>query len=53
LREKLVRAKAKTNESLVLIANQEACKAAVGNDSWKELVEQAHMFVSGFRLLGA
>ncbi|KAJ7675673.1 proline-rich protein [Mycena polygramma] len=39
----LVRGKAKLKQSVVLIADQKACEAAVG-DKWKNIVEQAKIF---------
>ncbi|KAJ6508583.1 proline-rich protein [Mycena sanguinolenta] len=43
-RKALTRAKAKSGQNLVPIANSEACEAAVGKDDWKELVETTRVF---------
>ncbi|KAJ7677500.1 hypothetical protein B0H17DRAFT_1015824 [Mycena rosella] len=40
----LRRGRAKVNQKLVLVANQEACEAAAGKDSWAELVKEAKIF---------
>ncbi|KAJ6525311.1 proline-rich protein [Mycena vulgaris] len=40
----LSRGRAKVTQKLVLVANPEACEAAVGKDSWKELVQEANIF---------
>ncbi|KAJ7189850.1 proline-rich protein, partial [Mycena pura] len=47
-RKALIRGKAKTNEELVLLAEEEACEAAVGKDSWRELVNEAQTFMLRF-----
>ncbi|KAF7346518.1 putative proline-rich protein [Mycena sanguinolenta] len=43
-RKALTRAKAKSGQNLIPIANNEACEAAVGKDNWKELVETTRVF---------
>ncbi|KAJ7147111.1 proline-rich protein [Mycena crocata] len=40
----LTREKAKVKETLVLVANHEACEAAVGKDVWAALVKEADIF---------
>ncbi|KAJ6621877.1 hypothetical protein B0H10DRAFT_1874467 [Mycena sp. CBHHK59/15] len=43
-RKALTRGKAKVTQKLVLVADQEACTAAVGKGAWKELVDEAKIF---------
>ncbi|KAF7365058.1 putative proline-rich protein [Mycena venus] len=40
----LVRSKAKAKQSLVPISDEDACTAAVGKDSWQEIVEITRVF---------
>ncbi|KAJ7442642.1 proline-rich protein [Mycena latifolia] len=40
----LSRGRAKVTQKLVLIATEDACEAAVGKDSWRELVNEAKLF---------
>ncbi|KAJ7505153.1 proline-rich protein [Mycena galericulata] len=44
LRGALVRGKAKINQKVVLLADQEACKVALGNDGWNVVMELAKTF---------